>query len=53
MRRVEVCIREAELPEECVPMARLTLSTGTALELTVEEWAELEAKLLLARKEKP
>jgi hypothetical protein len=43
--RVEVAIRESELPEEAIPMARIELSTGVPVELTLDEWAELAAKL--------
>ena len=50
MKRIEVLIKDAELPEEAEPMARLTLSTGSLVELTLTEWRELIAKLELGGK---
>lgn len=47
MKRVEVLIKDADLPECAEPMARIALSTGTVLDLTLSEWRELIAKLEL------
>jgi len=44
---IEILIKEARLPAECVPMACLELSTGEVVELTLDGWKELIAKLEL------
>jgi hypothetical protein len=44
---IEVLIKEARLPAECLPMASLELSTGEVVELTPDGWKELIAKLKL------
>lgn len=47
MNYIEVLIKEAKLPQECLPMACLELSTGEVVELTLDGWKELIAKLEL------
>ena len=51
MTRVEIAIREAELPADAEPMARLTLTTGTVLDLTLAEWREVGAWLELGKRD--
>lgn len=50
MTRLEILIHEAELPPDAEPMARHELSTGTLVELTLDEWRELAAWLELGRR---
>ena len=50
MTRVEVTIKEAELPPDAEPMARITLTTGREIELSLDEWSELWAKLELGHR---
>lgn len=44
---IEIQIRDAKLPQDCLPMACLELSTGEVVELTLDGWKELIAKLEL------
>jgi hypothetical protein len=49
MSRVELFIRETDLPADAEPMAGHDLSTGNRIELTIAEWAELHAWLDLGQ----
>ena len=50
MTRIEILVRESELPADAEPMARITLSTGNELDLTLKEWEELAARLEIGRR---
>jgi hypothetical protein len=50
MTRIRLVIEEASLPADAEPMARIELSTGTCLDLTLSEWRELIARLEISAK---
>jgi hypothetical protein len=49
MTQVEIMIKEADLPADAEPMAGYTLSDGTRLEFTLDQWREIYAWLSLGK----